>query len=106
VIGKAERTSSDKKREHRHKKMRQREQRRDREKKERAVEKLRPGLGNKYSKARALRDLEHVTKSSNITQVPLSDMYSVGDVTKLLVGTYHSSGCYMGLASLWQLRFS
>ncbi|XP_023707400.1 U3 small nucleolar ribonucleoprotein protein MPP10 [Cryptotermes secundus] len=59
LIGKAERTSSDKKRERQHK-VRQRA---------RAVEQLRPGLGNKYSKARALRDLEKVTENSNITQV-------------------------------------
>ncbi|XP_033607004.1 U3 small nucleolar ribonucleoprotein protein MPP10 isoform X2 [Cryptotermes secundus] len=69
LIGKAERTSSDKKRERRHKKVRQRERQRDRDKRERAVEKLRPGLGNKYSKAQALRDLEKATKNSNMTQV-------------------------------------
>jgi U3 small nucleolar RNA-associated protein MPP10 len=69
VIGKAERTSSDKKRERRRKKIRQRERQREREKRERAVEKLRPGLGNKYSKERAMQDLEKVTKSSNVTQV-------------------------------------
>jgi U3 small nucleolar RNA-associated protein MPP10 len=74
LIGKAERTSSDKKRERRHKKIRQRERQRDRDKRERAVEKLQPGLGNKYSKAQALRDLEKVTKNSSITQVQLSDM--------------------------------
>jgi U3 small nucleolar RNA-associated protein MPP10 len=74
VIGKAERTSADKKRERRHKKIRQRERQRDRDKRERAVEKLRPGLGNKYSKAQALRDLEKVTKNSSITQVYLSDV--------------------------------
>jgi U3 small nucleolar RNA-associated protein MPP10 len=74
LIGKAERTSSDKKRERRHKKIRQRERQRDRDKRERAVEKLWPGLGNKYSKAQALQDLEKVTKNSNITQVQLSDM--------------------------------
>ncbi|XP_021930767.1 U3 small nucleolar ribonucleoprotein protein MPP10 isoform X2 [Zootermopsis nevadensis] len=69
LIGKAERTSSDKKRERRQKKIRQRERQREREKRERDVEKLRPGLGNKYSKEQALRDLEKVTKSSSVTQV-------------------------------------
>jgi U3 small nucleolar RNA-associated protein MPP10 len=69
VIGKEERTSSDKKRERRHKKLRQREKQHEREKREQAIEKLQPGLGNKYSKEKAMRDLEKVTKSSNITQV-------------------------------------
>jgi U3 small nucleolar RNA-associated protein MPP10 len=69
VIGKAERTSSDKKRERRQKKIRQRERQRERDKREQAIEKLRPGLGNKYSKEQALRALEKVTKSSNVMQV-------------------------------------
>lgn len=69
MIGKAERTSSDKKRERRHKKVRQRERQHERRKREQAVEKLRPGLGNKYSKEQALRDLENVTKSGSVTQV-------------------------------------
>jgi hypothetical protein len=72
VIGKEERTSSDKKRERRHKKLRQRERQHEREKRERAIDKLRPGLGNKYSKEKAMRDLEKVTKSNNITQVHLA----------------------------------
>jgi hypothetical protein len=72
VIGKEERTSSDKKRERRHKKLRQRERQHEREKREQAIEKLRPGLGNKYSKEKAMRDMEKVTKSSNITQVHLA----------------------------------
>jgi hypothetical protein len=113
VIGKAERTSSDKKRERRQKKIRQRERQRDRDKRERAVEKLRPGLGNKYSKAQALRDLEKVTKNSNITQVQLSfmtvqipcrvqEMYLSLLMTKLFVGPYHSSCSKL----LWQPRLS
>jgi U3 small nucleolar RNA-associated protein MPP10 len=75
MIGKAERTSSDKKRERRRKKIRQREHQRDQDKKERAAEKLRPCLGNKYNKAQTLRDLEKVTKSSGISQVPQSDTF-------------------------------
>jgi len=72
VIGKEERTSSDKKRERRHKKLRQREQQHEREKRKQAIEKLQPGLGNKYSKEKAMQDLEEVMKSSNITQVHLA----------------------------------
>ena len=72
MIGKEERTSSDKKRERRHKKLRQRERQQEREKRERAIEKLQPGLGNKYSKEKAMRDLEKVTKNSNITEVHLA----------------------------------
>ena len=71
MVGKAERTSTDRKRERRQKKARQRERQHEREKRERAVEKLRPGLGNKYSKERAMRDLEKVTKNSNVTRVSI-----------------------------------
>lgn len=73
LVGKAERTSTDRNRERRQKKARQRERRLEREKRERAVEKLRPGLGNKYSKERALRDMETVTKNSNVTRMEEKD---------------------------------
>ena len=71
-IGKAERTDTDKKRDRRNKKMRQRNKQREREKRAQIVEKLRPGLGNKYSKERAMQDLKDVTKSSNVTKVSVT----------------------------------
>ncbi|PSN31299.1 U3 small nucleolar ribonucleoprotein MPP10 [Blattella germanica] len=73
VIGKAERTVTDKKREHRKKKAQQRKRKREQVKREQLVEKLRPGLGNKYSKEKAKRDLENVIKNSNVTQMEEKD---------------------------------
>ncbi|KAK7480019.1 hypothetical protein BaRGS_00028752 [Batillaria attramentaria] len=62
--GKAERTTTDKKRERRLKKAAKRERQREKEKRQKVVEKLNPGLGNKYSKERAMRDLEKQSKMS------------------------------------------
>ncbi|KAG8235803.1 hypothetical protein J437_LFUL014741, partial [Ladona fulva] len=66
VIGKGERTETDKKRERRQKKSRQRERRVARERREKIVEKLNPGLGNKYSKEKAIKMLEKVTQEKNV----------------------------------------
>lgn len=60
--GKGERTATDKKRERRQKKAAKRERQREKEKRQKAVEKVNPGLGNKYSKERAMRDLEKQSK--------------------------------------------
>ncbi|XP_066995548.2 U3 small nucleolar ribonucleoprotein protein MPP10 [Anabrus simplex] len=69
LIGKAERTKTDKKRERRHKKAMQRQRHKERENRVKTVEKLKPGLGNKYSKERALQMLETVTKDKNVEQM-------------------------------------
>ncbi|XP_046399634.1 U3 small nucleolar ribonucleoprotein protein MPP10 [Ischnura elegans] len=66
VVGKGERSETDKKRERRQKKLRQRARRIAREQKEKAVEKVNPGLGNKYSKEKAIRMLEKVSKEENV----------------------------------------
>lgn len=54
-----EKTSTDRKRDRRQKKLKQRQRRLDRESREKAVAKANPGLGNKYSKLEALKKLKH-----------------------------------------------
>ncbi|XP_067667173.1 U3 small nucleolar ribonucleoprotein protein MPP10-like [Haliotis asinina] len=71
--GETERTTEDKKRDHRAKKERKRARRKEREQQEKLVSKLNPGLGNKYSKEKALRDLEKMGKSDSSVTVMKSD---------------------------------
>jgi len=66
-IGSTERIETDKKRDRRHKKELQKKRKKDAEKREKEVNKLNPGLGNKYSKAKALKDLENAEKQGNGT---------------------------------------
>lgn len=67
VIGRAERTDTDKKRERRQKKRKQQVHAAEKEKKE----KLRPTLANKYSKESAAKLLDKVTKERNVDKVGL-----------------------------------
>ena len=53
---------TDKKRERRKKKSAQRSRAAEKEKREKLVNKLNPGLGNKYSKAKMMKDLESAEK--------------------------------------------
>ncbi|XP_046580189.1 U3 small nucleolar ribonucleoprotein protein MPP10-like [Haliotis rubra] len=71
--GETERTTEDKKRDHRAKKERKRARQKEREQREKLVSKLNPGLGNKYSKEKALRDLEKMGKSDSSVTVMKSD---------------------------------
>ncbi|XP_046378079.2 U3 small nucleolar ribonucleoprotein protein MPP10-like [Haliotis rufescens] len=71
--GETERTTEDKKRDHREKKERKRVRRKEREQREKLVSKLNPGLGNKYSKEKALRDLEKIGKSDSSVTLMKSD---------------------------------
>ncbi|XP_071098708.1 U3 small nucleolar ribonucleoprotein protein MPP10-like [Haliotis cracherodii] len=71
--GETERTTEDKKRDHREKKERKRARRKEREQREKLVSKLNPGLGNKYSKEKALRDLEKIGKSDSSVTLMKSD---------------------------------
>ena len=64
-IGSSERIETDKKRERRRKKALQKKREKENEKREKAVDKLRPGLGNKYSKAKVMKDLEKAEKQGN-----------------------------------------
>ena len=62
--GKTELTDTDRKRERRAKKRRQHERAVEKTKRRKLVEKLNPGLGNKYSKKAALEKLEKEHKTS------------------------------------------
>ncbi|KAK7869389.1 hypothetical protein R5R35_000693 [Gryllus longicercus] len=69
VYGKEERTKTDKKRERRKKKQLQSKQEKEKERREKIVQKLNPGLGNKYSKERVMDTLKKVTKDRNVQQL-------------------------------------
>ena len=64
-IGSSERIDTDKKRDRRRKKTLQKKRQKENEKREKEIDKLRPGLGNKYSKARVMKDLENAEKQGN-----------------------------------------
>ena len=70
-MGASERTETDKKRARREKKVRQREKQKRKEQKEKLIEKMNPGLGNKYAKEKAMKDLEKQSKlgKSSVTVV-------------------------------------
>lgn len=69
LVGKSERTDTDKKRERRKKKAKQRHHANEKRKVEEKIDKIRPGLGNKYSKEKAKKMLEQVTKHKNVDKV-------------------------------------
>lgn len=62
--GTTEQTDTDRKRERRAKKRRQHERAVEKQKRRKLVEKLNPGLGNKYSKKAALKRMEKDSKTS------------------------------------------
>ncbi|GFN92137.1 U3 small nucleolar ribonucleoprotein protein mpp10 [Plakobranchus ocellatus] len=65
-----ERDSTDKKRDRRHKKTEKRLRNKAKEAREKVVEKMKPGLGNKYSKAKAIKQLEQISKTDrNVTVI-------------------------------------
>lgn len=69
LIGKTERSTTDKKRERRKKVLQQRLKRKEKEKREKTIEKLNPGMGNKYSKDKTKKLLEKVTRGKNVSQL-------------------------------------
>ncbi|XP_046739622.1 U3 small nucleolar ribonucleoprotein protein MPP10 [Diprion similis] len=69
LIGKAERTETDMKRERRQKKLNQRDREKAKEKREKIVGKLKPGLGNKYSKEKAAKMIDNLSKERNISKI-------------------------------------
>ncbi|WAR00993.1 MPP10-like protein [Mya arenaria] len=71
--GASERTKTDRERERQRKKKEKRMKRREREQRERLIEKLNPGLGNKYSRDKALKDLEKDSKTQNSRVTLLKD---------------------------------
>jgi len=64
-----EKTKTDKKRERREKKAIKRASIREREKREALVAKMNPGLGNKYSKGKALKKLEEAEKQGKVVTI-------------------------------------
>jgi len=68
-IGQSERLDEDRKRERRKKKTDQRVRAKDKEKREKLVNKLNPGLGNKYSKAKMIKELESAEKQGKVTKI-------------------------------------
>jgi U3 small nucleolar RNA-associated protein MPP10 len=65
----AEKTETDKKRERREKKAKKSAVRKNRERKEALVEKMNPGLGNKYSKQKALKKVEEAEKQGKVSTI-------------------------------------
>ena len=61
-----EKTQTDRKREKREKKAKLKAKIKDKERKEKLVSKLNPGLGNKYSKEKALKQLEEAEKQGKV----------------------------------------
>ncbi|TRY76798.1 hypothetical protein TCAL_04034 [Tigriopus californicus] len=64
-----EKTETDRKRERRKKKTKQRAIRKDKEQREKLVNKLNPGLGNKYSKEKMKKELQRAEKKGEITSL-------------------------------------
>ncbi|XP_022913796.2 U3 small nucleolar ribonucleoprotein protein MPP10 [Onthophagus taurus] len=69
IIGKNERSDTDKNRERRKKKRKQQVHALRKEKKEALINKLNPGLGNKYSKEKAKKQLEKIVKDKNVDKM-------------------------------------
>ncbi|XP_066273247.1 U3 small nucleolar ribonucleoprotein protein MPP10-like [Branchiostoma lanceolatum] len=67
--GSLEKTTTDRKRERRQKRVRKRRRNQEKEKKHKLVEKLNPGLGNKYAKQRAMEELEMQSKRGGKTKI-------------------------------------
>ncbi len=84
-MGQSERTETDKKRARREKKQRQRQKQAQREKKKKLLEKMNPGLGNKYAKERAMKDLEKQSKQakSGVTVVEVRGFSIAVDLPRL-----------------------
>ena len=63
VKGSTEKTASDRLRERKLKKVKQRVRKKEKERREKLVDQLNPGLGNKYSKEKALQKLEKESRT-------------------------------------------
>jgi len=77
-----DRDKTDKNRERRDKKAKKRAVRKERENREKLIDKINPGMGNKYSKQRALREVEEAEK-----QGKLSTIKDKGDVRSMKSST-------------------
>jgi len=69
AMGTEERDATDRKRERREKKAKKRAARIEREKREKMIEKINPGMGNKYSKEKARREIEEAEKQGKLSTI-------------------------------------
>ena len=69
AMGTEEREATDRKRERREKKAKKRAARIEREKREKMIEKINPGMGNKYSKEKARREIEEAEKQGKLSTI-------------------------------------
>merc|ERR1711915_229493 len=69
LVAGEEKTITDRKRERREKKAAKKAAKKERERKEALVQKLNPGLGNKYSKEKAMRKLEAEEKQGKVVTI-------------------------------------
>uniref|UniRef100_A0A1B6FTY7 U3 small nucleolar ribonucleoprotein protein MPP10 n=2 Tax=Cuerna arida TaxID=1464854 RepID=A0A1B6FTY7_9HEMI len=81
LMSKEEMTVTDKKRARRLKKTRQRQRQRDRLRAAKEISKINPGLGNKYSKLRAEKQVLDVTNNNNVTMMEESKEKTVKSST-------------------------
>lgn len=69
----SEKTDTDRNRERRLKKLKKKEKKKEKKRRAKLVEKLNPGLGNKYSKEKAKRELEKQSKmGKGVTMIEAS----------------------------------
>ena len=73
MMAKEEKADTDRKRERREKKAKKRAAKKEKEKQAKLVEKLNPGLGNKYSKQKALKQLRESEKQGKVTRINEKD---------------------------------
>lgn len=73
MIGQSERTETDKKRQRRQKKAKQRAVQKEKEQRQKVVDRLNPGLGNKYSKKKMMEDLKDQEKKGKLTTIKEKD---------------------------------
>ncbi|XP_064609191.1 LOW QUALITY PROTEIN: U3 small nucleolar ribonucleoprotein protein MPP10-like [Liolophura sinensis] len=71
--GQTEKTETDRKRERREKKAAKRERQKERAKRQKLLTKLHPGLGNKYSKEKAMKELEKSSKQNSAVKIIKDD---------------------------------
>lgn len=75
LIGKSERSDTDKKRERRKKKIKQHIHVKEKEKKQQKANNMRPGLGNKYTKEKTKKIIDTITKDKNVDKVRKTIIY-------------------------------
>lgn len=82
-----EKTETDRKRERRVKKYMKRKRQKERARREKLVQKLNPGLGNKYSKEKAIKELEKQSKAGKGVTMVQVGVTLLDHMTKVIVIT-------------------